>query len=152
MFKQVSTYGALLLTTLIVIRAATKIEEGDVSSLYQRHADESFVQSNFDLLTSHSITVKRLEKKSSSNIAVLSMHKNNVPSIQKKERPFETKAVVNKVALRNDSIDLIASDPDVSEGYAMALDKENTINSNLSLLFPRQQIQPRSNRSTVKSQ
>ena len=49
MIKQIPTYGAAILTAMVIVRAVTLEEEGDISNLYQRNQDTEYIAQNTEL-------------------------------------------------------------------------------------------------------
>ena len=152
MIKEISTYGALILTVMVVIRAATIEEEGDISGLYERHTDQLHIQDNLVLRDSydfHNVPVYNLLADLAKVLtgepidrAVYMSHPAAIDQTQ-----FEIidlagvseleSEISNEIALLGETNTLLNEDGDLS------LDRESTINSRLSLLFPRQRIQPK---------
>ncbi len=140
MIKQISTYGAAILTTMVVIRAVTmeKESDSDIRSLYERTTDQSYVTSNLDLRNSYVPSEYSNNKLIAANIRTVV------------ENPFERKkgySIKNSAEqIVSESIelaDVVISQEELNSEAGLSLDRESTINSNLSTLFPRQRIAPK---------
>lgn len=143
MLKQISTYGAALLTIMVIVRAATLEQDADLSALYQRESDVNHINDNLALRESYTPF---------SNQLLATIGKVNVQEIEQKshahlQTPTIAEPVANPVAEEQlpelTEIALIESNAALEEENNLSLDRESTINSNLSLLFPRQRINPK---------
>lgn len=150
MIKQISTYGAALLTVMVVIRATTLEDTSDLSSLYQRGEDQLHVENNLVLRNGYNI----FNVPGANLLAVIG--KINDTQVSPDEKVFaEPEVPVANAAYiePGDFANLLPQAEEIerfeetliSEESGLSLDGDNTINSNLSLLFPRQRIQPRPN-------
>lgn len=148
MIKQISTYGAALLTVMVVIRAATMEDQKDVSNLYQRTADLTYVDDNL-ALREHYITADE---------SLNSFFVSNVRSEYEIPKPksiptFTAKSDEDLAATRLNSIDSEEIDPSnlillnektsLTGSENLSLDRESTINTGLSAIFNRERIHPK---------
>tara|TARA_Y100000385_G_C12740535_1_gene486594 strand:- start:39 stop:518 length:480 start_codon:yes stop_codon:yes gene_type:complete len=151
MIKQISTYGAALLTAMVVIRAATMEEQKDVSNLYQRAADVTYVNDNLalrdnyknlkgttDNLLSLNIRAKvEFSKHKSLPAIVIAVEDEELALVKPEDSSIESVNIIpSDLVLLNEEADL-----DITEN--LSLDRENTINSGLSVIFNRQRIHPK---------
>lgn len=147
MFKQPATIGAILLTTMVVFRTFIPKEQGNVKAYYQRDADEDFTIRNLSVINEHNVEELILKPKTAEILDVKSdflaeMHKRS----QQKKPANQSQYVSDETAhLIVKSPEAIPIKEKAESEHAFSLDSENTINSNMSLLFPRQEIQSRSN-------
>jgi hypothetical protein len=141
MLREISTYGALLLTALVVYRASSlDAETTKIERLYQRDADQQFSASNLALRSqiSAEITYTRETKLLASTA-----------SAKKSVITFVTSALtidrnVTEVSYNPPVEEFMFSDVSVSEeDLSLSLDRENTISRSLSIHAPRQRIQPK---------
>lgn len=147
MIKQIPTYGAAILTAMVIVRSATLEEESDISSLYQRNQDTEHVQDNMALRS-----IYEFEPNSASNLLahhlkspaqevqpVLHENTNNMTF-----EPSQNNLEMDYIAeLDEEIVEIILEDQALVEESGLSLDRESTINTRLSTLFPRQRIQPK---------
>lgn len=143
MLKEISTYGALLLTALVVYRASSlDAERTEIKSLYQREADDQFTTSN--LVLRSQIGAELVSISETKLLASSSSAKKEIPSII----PSSTS---NKIQRNVIELSTIAPAEEIrfseyllaEEDLSLSLDRESTINRSLSLHVPRQRIQPK---------
>lgn len=150
MIKHISTIGIVLMTTLVVYRATTIDHSIELEGIYQRGADVFFDQENSNRL--NTVDLKPIEtkllafnsKKVSPNLKrfVEKFHNNNsnnaaITTVNNTINTAENSNVeqpINLALSKNNTASPILNPENLS------LDRESTINSNLSLLFPRQRI------------
>ena len=148
MLKQISTYGAALLTIMVVVRAATLERDADLSALYQRESDINHITDNLTLRESYTPF---------SNQLLATIGKVNIQELEQKSHAHlhestSAETATNSVAEEQlTEIVLIESSTALDEENNLSLDRESTINSNLSLLFPRQRINPKPNNTGAGS-
>lgn len=153
MLKEISTYGALLLTAMVVIRATTMEpkSEADVRSLYQRNADLSYISSNLNWRAEYAANdftedvVLWAQARTGIFSQPLNNRKKSVP-ISYPDEPYVSQPVLVSALTELDSVVLanLTNDiPEEMDNGSLSLDRESTINTGLSLLFPRQRIQPK---------
>jgi hypothetical protein len=150
MIKQISTYGAALLTAMVVVRAATMEKQKDVSSLYQRTADVNYMNDNLALRDNYETLNEPINKLLAENI------RTKVEFHERKSVPEINNSVEEELAVVSTDVNSIESAPfipsdlvflneeadlDITEN--LSLDGENTINSGLSVIFNRQRIHPK---------
>lgn len=152
MLKEISTYGALLLTTMVVIRATTMEpeSEADVRSLYQRNADLSYINSNINWRAEYAANdftkdvVLLAEARSGIFSEPLSSRKQPLTvshSDQSNDSPPVSVSVLTEL---DPTLTFLTNDTqEETDNGSLSLDRESTINTGLSLLFPRQRIQPK---------
>jgi hypothetical protein len=141
MLREISTYGALLLTALVVYRASSlDAETTDIERLYQRNADQQFSTSNLALRSQISaeltanLETKLLASSSSAKKQVMEF----VPSSLTIDRNVD-EATYNQPVEEFNFSESSASEEDLS----LSLDRESTISRSLSIHAPRQRIQPK---------
>ncbi len=158
MIKQISTYGAALLTAMVVVRAATMEEQKDVSNQYQRTADLSYEEDNLALRDDYSITEANLSGLLAFNAkAILEHPPHNSATIVSTET-HNLQSVVNRPAIdlvedieiNPEDLELLTSEPELTESENLSLDRESTINSGLSILFNRERILPKPTRIALE--
>lgn len=148
MIKQISTYGAALLTIMVVIRATTLEDHSDLSSLYQRSKDQLHVKDNLILRNSYNVhnlpevNLLAVIGKTSEKKAFIDKKVFTQPETQLTNQAFAQPVDFANLLPQAQEIELF-EETLISEESALSLDRDNTINSNLSLLFPRQRIQPK---------
>lgn len=141
MLKEISTYGALLLTALVVYRASSLEEEStETKQLYQREADADFSSSNSllraEIAANHYPTARP-------NLIA------NVVSAKQQIFEISHESIANEIAFEESSH---LTPSEASEAHAnmlsgeelsLSLDRESTITRSLSIYAPRQRIHPK---------
>lgn len=144
MIKNISTFGIVMMTALVVYRASTIDHSIELDGIYQRTADELFIDQNNDRL--NTLTITRFSNEFLASNSKTARQENN--RLQK-YKPTPTASLNNVPTLAlNDTArrftDLAKTENTFEEPRVdqdnFSLDRESTINSNLSLLFPRQRI------------
>lgn len=141
MLREISTYGALLLTALVVYRASSlDAETTDIERLYQRDADHQFSTSNLALRSQISaeltanVKTKLLASTSNAKKQVMEF----VPSSLTIDRS------IDEVSYSPPVEEFMFSESSASEeDLSLSLDRESTISRSLSIHAPRQRIQPK---------
>lgn len=145
MIKDLSTVGIVLLTTLVVYRASTIDHSIELEGIYQRNADISFIAENNERLKT--ITRAQFETELLAFNTKTPANRINREDL-KKFRPknqvilhVETPQGLIKTEERSETVPADKSETHTSTiAEDFSLDRESTINFNLSLLFPRQRI------------
>ncbi len=158
MIKQISTYGAALLTAMVVVRAATMEEQKDVSNLYQRTADLSYEEDNLALRDDYTTTEASPSGLLAFNAkAILEQppHKPQIVTSSQTHAPqpeISTPAIdlVEDVEINSEDLELLTAAPELTESENLSLDRESTINSGLSILFNRERIHPKPTRIALE--
>lgn len=141
MLREISTYGALLLTALVVYRASSlDAETTEIERLYQRDADRQFSTSNLALRSQISaeltanVKTKLLASTSNAKKQVMEF----VPSSLTIDRS------IDEVSYSPPVEEFMFSESSASEeDLSLSLDRESTISRSLSIHAPRQRIQPK---------
>jgi hypothetical protein len=143
MLKEISTYGALLLTALVVYRASSlDAETTEIKSLYQREADDQFTTSN--LVLRSQIGAELVSISETKLLASSSSAKKEVPSIIPSSSSNKIQRNVNELSTIAAAEEIRFSEYLLAEeDLSLSLDRESTINRSLSLHVPRQRIQPK---------
>ncbi len=143
MLKEISTYGALLLTALVVYRASSlDAETTEIKSLYQREADDQFTTSN--LVLRSQIGAELVSISETKLLASSSSAKKEVPSIIPSSTSNKIQRNVNELSTIAPAEEIRFSEYLLAEeDLSLSLDRESTINRSLSLHVPRQRIQPK---------
>ncbi|WP_066758675.1 hypothetical protein [Crocinitomix algicola] len=146
MIKQASTIGAILLTTMVLLRANVNIEDTQHTPTFENkllkragNQPENVAQFNQERFTIGAKSSFDIDFKSTYLIFKQSIKKdvetaNLVKDIKEKQKvikPLSTKTELQQIE---------------EHQINFSLDETNTINTGMSLLFPRQEIQSRSNR------
>lgn len=141
MLKEISTYGALLLTALVVYRASSlEGESTETKQLYQREADADFSSAN-----------SLLRSEIAANLYTTSRPNLIASFASAKQQIFETSHESMVKEIPSEDVSLMAqSEPsEIStnmhpeEDLSLSLDRESTITRSLSIYAPRQRIQPK---------
>jgi hypothetical protein len=139
MLRETSTYGALLLTALVVYRASPlDAETTEIGRLYQRAADHQFSTSNLALRSQISseltanLETKLLARASIAKKQVMAFFPSSL-TIDKNVAEATYSPPVYEFMFSQNS----ASEEDLS------LARESTISRGLSILVPRQRVQPK---------
>lgn len=140
MLKEISTYGALLLTALVVYRASSlEGESTETKQLYQREADADFSSAN-----------SLLRSEIAANL--YTSRPNLIASFASaKQQIFEAsrEAMVNEIPsedvllMAQSEVSEIRTNMLSEEDLSLSLDRESTITRSLSIYAPRQRIQPK---------
>jgi hypothetical protein len=143
MLKEISTYGALLLTALVVYRASSlDAETTEIKSLYQREADDQFTTSN--LVLRSQIGAELVSISETKLLASSSSAKKEMPSIIQSSSSNKIQRNVNELSTIAPAEEIRFSEYLLAEeDLSLSLDRESTINRSLSLHVPRQRIQPK---------
>lgn len=143
MLKEISTYGALLLTALVVYRASSlDAETTEIKSLYQREADDQFTTSN--LVLRSQIGAELVSISETKLLASSSSAKKEMPSIIQSSSSNKIQRNVNELSTIAAAEEIRFSEYLLAEeDLSLSLDRESTINRSLSLHVPRQRIQPK---------
>lgn len=143
MLKEISTYGALLLTALVVYRASSlDAETTEIKSLYQREADDQFTISN--LVLRSQIGAELVSISETKLLASSSSAKKEIPSIIPSSTSNKIQRNVNELSTIAPAEEIRFSEYLLAEeDLSLSLDRESTINRSLSLHVPRQRIQPK---------
>ena len=141
MLREISTYGALLLTALVVYRASSlDAETTEIERLYQRDADQQFSASNLALRSqiSAELTANKKTKLLASSSSAKKQVITFVPSSLSVDRN------VPEVTYSPSVEEFMFSENSASEeDLSLSLDRESTISRSLSIHAPRQRIQPK---------
>ncbi len=144
MIKDLSTVGIALMTALVVYRASTIDHSIELDGIYQRPADVSFTAENNGRLQSMTQLQFGTELLvfNAKTPAIIKEHEG-----LKKFRPNPQviwHEETRQLPTTEESTEIAVMEEDETHAFTIAedfsLDRESTINSNLSLLFPRQRI------------
>jgi len=148
MIKHIPTYGAAILTAMVIVRAATLEDEGDMSRLVQRDQNSNYITENTAFRTDAETDFYN----ATPLLASLLKSPSETSQPLWKEMPANTLETVitneslepSTEALDEEIAELILVDQSlIEEETRLSLDGENTINTRISTLFPRQRIQPK---------
>jgi len=143
MTKELSTYGVILLSVMVVFRAATinhSIENesiaGHISTLSPVFITKATQAKDQQIAPSYLAFASRKQSTNShTHLTRLSYSDTRRPAEVLDALPItETNSYETEI----DAI--ILDTPELIESEGLTLERESTINSNLSLLFPRQRI------------
>lgn len=140
MLKEISTYGALLLTALVVYRASSlEGESTETKQLYQREADADFSSAN-SLLRSE--IAANLYASRPNLIASFASAKQQIFEASREsmvnEIPSEDVSLMAQSEVSEIRTNMLSE-----EDLSLSLDRESTITRSLSIYAPRQRIQPK---------
>ena len=140
MLKEISTYGALLLTALVVYRASSlEGESTETKQLYQREADADFSSAN-SLLRSE--IAANLYTSRPNLIASFASAKQQIFEASREsmvnEIPSEDVSLMAQSEVSEIRTNMLSE-----EDLSLSLDRESTITRSLSIYAPRQRIQPK---------
>ncbi|MFT5821547.1 MAG: hypothetical protein ACI8ZM_002800 [Crocinitomix sp.] len=156
MIKQISTYGAALLTAMVIVRAATIDDQIDHSDRYQRSSDIEYVEDNLAIRYNNNAIETNAND-------LLAFNFNPVIEVPQRIISPTIEADAINIAINNfennsideieiDPIDLelLAEDTELNEVENLSLDRESTINSGLSVIFNRERIHPKPTRIDIQ--
>ncbi|NOQ70969.1 MAG: hypothetical protein GQ574_03145 [Crocinitomix sp.] len=150
MIKQISTYGAALLTAMVIVRAATIEEQSDLSDRYQRSADRTYVEDNLAMR----YHTNAMEASSNDLLAfnvktAIEIRERKISPVIEAEAPvnltidnFENNSI-DALALNSFEFELLAEETEITGVEDLSLDRESTISSGLSVIFNRERIHPK---------
>lgn len=149
MIKNIASYGIILMTTLIVYRAYTIDHKMDPKIHYQRETDSEFIIDNLVLRSALELSnTGALVKLATFNSPIL-------PRLELIEKQTRSSSIAGNYANENNdqavnttsnkSEEITIEIENLNEDPKLSLERESTINSNLSTLFPRQRILQRPN-------
>jgi hypothetical protein len=142
MLREISTYGALLLTALVVYRASSlDAETTEIKNLYQRPADVDFTTSNTVL---RSEIASELGSYSDSKLlANVSTAKKQQEELIPTSNNHPIQSNIEFSAIDQTQEISFAEEFGSEEDLSLSLDRESTISRSLSIHAPRQRIQPK---------
>lgn len=159
MRKQLSTYGILLLTVMVIVRAATleSDQEIDLTGIFFRGSEVSYSDENLDFRAE--FKGPNTEPTMLATVGTLNILDNvKANFIQNEPVAFNSHETAHVPSGDEglDLADIVVEIPEdlkldnMEEEKALSLEQESTINSGLSLLFPRQRIHSRSDYSDLE--
>lgn len=145
MLKDLSTVGILLMTALVVYRASTIDHSIELDGIYQRNADVSFIAENSDRL--QTVTLAQFGTELlvfNTKSPVNRIERERLKKFRPKNQVILPLEIQQGLISTDEPLATVAVDENETRTSTIAedfsLDRESTINSNLSLLFPRQRI------------
>jgi hypothetical protein len=157
MIKQISTYGAALLTVMVIVRAATIDDKLDLSDRYQRSVDLTYVEDNlalrYDYAASTSNSMNLLAFNTKPVIEITAQKINPRPASVNRSNSAIDKAENNAIEIDPIDLELLVEEAELAElaeKEDLSLDRESTINSGLSVIFNRERIHPKPTRIALQ--
>ncbi len=143
MLREISTYGALLLTALVVYRASSlDTETIKTEQLYQREADQQFSTTNILLRSQIGAELKSYsESKLLANVSCAKKKMNESISTTVANNAERNASELSNITIADEIT--FRGHLEVEEDLSLSLDRESTINRSLSIHAPRQRIQPK---------
>ena len=145
MLNDLSTVGILLITALVVYRASTIDHSIELDGIYQRNADVSFIAENSDRL--QTVTLSQFGTELlvfNTKSPVNRIERERLKKFRPKNEVILPLEIQQGLISNDEPLATVAVDENETRTSTIAEDfslyRESTINSNLSLLFPRQRI------------
>jgi hypothetical protein len=154
MIKQISTYGAALLTVMVIVRAATIDDKVDLSDRYQRSVDLTYVEDNlalrYDNAASDNISMDLLAFSAKPVLEITAQKTKSRLTLLNRSNLAIDNAENNAIEIDPIDLELLVEEVDLAETEDLSLDRESTINSGLSVIFNRERIHPKPTRIALQ--